>query len=660
MTKITQGNKVFLSRVDICFLPTETSLHTAHLNTPVKSSPFEKKQHHWQKMVTLIARLTEVSGCFIMRFRENDMVIMASSETEGNPYTEGDIFPLGEGRCCEAVSAPNTSLMVTNASSNPEWENSPSFTGKMNSCYILPLNLEDGDLFGSFCILDDKANTFDDKFTLLVKEFHGILEENLKSIQSYAHRHAEQTRHTSEAIAYQETHDLLTDLLNPYAFKHAARETLPRQLDRVLDKAAIGILNINFFAKINQQYGYAAADQVLQYIAYLLEQLRVAQKIKLAGRYGGGDKFSFLITTIHSEEEARAAIQPLYAALDIKLHINDTAIDLTINCTTGICLFPEYGVDIDELIMKADLVQDRAKKKGGICFYDRTADDHIQRELLIQRSLAQALHDGEIKVFYQPQIDRQGHLFSVEALVRWSNSSLGQVSPEEFIPIAENTNLIHELGFYIFETACRDIQPVEFDGRPLRVSINVSPRQLLQPDFCTFITARARDTGISPTRLTLEITENVLLNDIDEVMPIFNSLIKAGFSLSIDDFGTGYSSLKYLSKLPITEVKVDKSFIDDILTNPQNQQLVKSVIGINNWGRIRVVAEGMETEEQAKWLLNNNCDLQQGWLYDKALPIDKLLAKYTESKGRADWEHLFTGPELISLVTGEKEQEYLE
>ncbi|MBM9519733.1 EAL domain-containing protein [Desulforhopalus vacuolatus] len=660
MTKKPQDNKVFLSRPEICFLPTETSLHTVHLDTPVESLLFEKKQHHWQKMVNLIARLTEVSSCFIMKFRNNDMIIMASSTTDDNPYTEGEIFPFGEGRCSEVVIAPNTSLLVTNASSHPEWKNSPSFTGRMNSCYILPLNLENGDVFGNFCIIDDKNDTFDDKFILLIKDFRDILAEDLKCIQSSAHINAEQTRYTTEKIAYQETHDLLTDLLNPYAFKRTASEILLRQLNRVDDKAAIGILNINFFTKINQQYGYAAADQVLQYIAYLLEQLRVAHKIKVGGRYGGGDKFSFLITGIHSEEEARAAIQPIYTALDIKLHINDTNIDLTVTCTTGICFFPKYGVDIGELIMKADLIQGRAKKKGDIYFYDQIADDYIQRELLIQRSLEQAIHDGEINVFYQPQIDQQGRLISVEALVRWSNSSLGQVSPEEFIPIAESTDLIHELGFFIFETACRDIQPVEFDGRPLRVSINVSPKQLLQADFCTFVTAIIKNTKISPKRIILEITENILLNDIDEVMPIFKSLIKAGFSLSIDDFGTGYSSLKYLSKMPITEVKIDKIFINDILTNPQNQQLVKSVIAINNWGRIHVVAEGVETEEQAKWLLNNNCDIQQGWLYDKALPIDKLLAKYTQNEGRADQGHLFNGPELVALATGEKGQEYLE
>jgi diguanylate cyclase (GGDEF)-like protein len=654
MTETTQNNKVFQNMAEVRILPTDRSLHPVHINTSIKSSLFKVTQRRWQKMANLIARIVNVPACVIIRLRQDDMIIMASCKTEGNPYTAGETFPLGKGHCSEAIVGQKSPLLVADASSHPDWKNSPSFNGRMNSFYGLPINWENGELFGSLCVFDNKANTFDDKLILHIKEFRDILEEDLKSIQFNANMRAEQTRHTRK-IAYQETHDLLTDLLNPYAFKRAARKALPRQFDRIIDKSAVGILNVNFFKKINQQYGYATADQVLQHIASLLEQLRTDKKIKLAGRYAG-DKFSFLITGIHSEEEARAAIQPLYKALEIQLRLNDD--DLTVTCTTGICLFPECGFDIEELIMKADLIQGRAKEKGGICFYNRTADDHIQRELLIQRSLEKAVHDDEIKVFYQPQIDQEGRLISVEALVRWYNSSLGQVSPDEFIPISENTGLIQELGFYIFETACRDIQPVEFDGHPLRVSINVSPKQLLQPDFCTFITAITRDTEISPTRITLEITENILLNDIDEVMPVFESLIKAGFGLSIDDFGTGYSSLKYLSKLPITEVKIDKSFIHDILTNLQNQLLVKSVIAISDAGHIQVVAEGVETEEQARWLLNNNCEIQQGWLYDKALPIKELLAKYTPVKGRAGRDHLFNGQALVSLITDEKGEEW--
>lgn len=632
--------------------PGDSSLQSVPVNTAITSAVYAEKQLRWQKMVNLLAHLIKVPACMIMQLRPEEMVLFASSESADNPCATGESYPLGEGNCCEAVCGGNTPILVEDAARDPIWQ-STSFFRHMTACYGLPLTWPNGDFFGSLCVLDCKPNNFAGKTRDLIHEIHEILQEDLRTIQADAALRQKQSQHT-EKIAYQETHDHLTDLLTPYAFKHSAGEMLPSRPDPVT-RSAVGILNINHFKKLNQQYGYTVADQILQHVAGLLDKLHTNGNIQLAGRYAG-DKFSFLLTRIHSKEELIAALQPLFNTLQIPLRLG--ADDVTIICTTGICVFPDCGLDIDELIMKADLIQSRAREKGGVHFYDRATNEKIQRELRIQRSLEQALHDGEITVHYQPQINRDGTLVSVEALVRWNSPALGQVFPNEFIPIAENINLIHELGLYIFETACRDIKPISFEGQPLKVSVNVSPHQFLHPDFYSSLTAIVRDTGIGGERIIIEITENVLLDDLDKVLPIFNALIECGFGLSIDDFGTGYSSLKYLSKLPLTEVKVDRSFINNITSNLQDQLLVKSVIAISDAGKIRVVAEGVETEKQAEWLLMNNCKIQQGWFYDKAMPLEQLVEKYTLSRGRVPQTDIFLRHNLMSLMTDDRNSEW--
>ncbi len=193
MTETTQNNRVFQSMAEVRILPTDRSLHSVHINTSIKSSLFQVTQRRWQKMANLIARIGDVPACVITRLRQEDMIIMASCKTEGTPYSVGETFPLGKGHCSEAIAGKQSPLLVADASSHPYWKNSPSFTGRMNSFSGMQINWENGELFGSLCVFDNKANTFDDKLILHIKEFRDILEEDLKSIQSNANMRAEQT-----------------------------------------------------------------------------------------------------------------------------------------------------------------------------------------------------------------------------------------------------------------------------------------------------------------------------------------------------------------------------------------------------------------------------------------------------------------------------------
>jgi len=263
-------------------------------------------------------------------------------------------------------------------------------------------------------------------------------------------------------------------------------------------------------------------------------------------------------------------------------------------------------------------------------FYNHAINEQVQHDFLLEEKLKYALENNEMSVVYQPQLNaNSSQICSVEALVRWFNDSLGHVSPVEFIRLAEDIGVVNEIGLFVARQACADLKTYNSTAKdPIGLSINVSPKQLLNKDFSQSIFDVVSESGLAFGLVTLEITENVMIHNPKEVGLILQQLRDYGFGLSLDDFGTGYSSLSYINTLPISEIKIDRSFVDKMVTSEQSNTLVKSIVAIAHSSGLDIVAEGVETQEQLDQLVAYRCDMVQGYYFDKPLSLEELISNY--------------------------------
>ena len=300
----------------------------------------------------------------------------------------------------------------------------------------------------------------------------------------------------------------------------------------------------------------------------------------------------------------------------------------------GVAVFPEDGGDFSTLFEHADAAMYFAKESGrnNVQFFRQEINQRVQHRLTIERELRQALLHDQLELYYQPIIQLpEMRIAGMEALVRWRHPQKGLIPPDQFIPVAEESNLIVSLGQWVIKDACRTMAAWHASGLPtLPVSVNVSARQLFENSFANFVEQTLIDCGLPPQQLELEVTENIFLEGSDSVETVMNHLKNIGVGLSLDDFGTGYSSLSYLKGFRIEKLKIDRSFMEQVCHNQQDATLVKTIIRMAQNLSMRVVSEGVETAEQLAFLINHRCDLAQGFLFSKPLPMaamQELLAR---------------------------------
>jgi len=444
--------------------------------------------------------------------------------------------------------------------------------------------------------------------------------------QEHMTKDFKELQHTRDKLKYLAEHDALTDLPN--------RLVLTGIIHSGIDFAqknkkcgAVMLLDLDDFKKINDLHGHSSGDRLLKTISRKFETLLGAHDT--VSRFGG-DEFIFCFPDLNSEADARSKADAIRSVFLDKFVIDGKV--LTTNCSIGVSMFPIDDNEPEALIRKADVVlyKSKALKKGGVMFYNCEINEEVQLDYMIEEELRAALKENEISVFYQPQIKvSDGQMAGVEALARWTNQHLGMISPAKFIPIAEDIGLIREIGLFVFRQACSDILAISPNGsNAIGVSINISPKQLTEPDFPQSIVEITHDVGIDIKRITLEITENVLLEDLLVIADRLSEMKGYGFGISLDDFGTGYSSLSYLNNLPITEIKIDRSFVEKLLESKQTTTLVKSIIAIGDAYNMSVVAEGVESQEQYAALEVYGCEIVQGYYFSAPLPVDVLHNKY--------------------------------
>lgn len=427
-----------------------------------------------------------------------------------------------------------------------------------------------------------------------------------------------------EEIKYITSHDSLTGLPNRYMFNEYLQASLERceQRNQVI---AIMSLDLDRFKVVNDSSGHEVGDCLIKSVAERLKQC--IRKEDIIARQGG-DEFIVLQEHIDLEQAKQVADKIIQSFLiPFKVGINEFFITPSI----GISLYPDDGKDAHTLIKIADKVMNTVKKNGKNNYQfssHESSEEADTRKLNLEYSLRKAIHNNELFLYYQPQVNlHTGEIKGVEALLRWNHPEYGIISPLEFIPIAEVTGLIVPIGKWVMQTACNQNKAWQKAGLPLVcIAVNVSVLQLKDNGFIQMVKSILQETKLDPNFLNLEITESVM-QDLKESQSLLSNLKKIGVKLSIDDFGTGYSSLNVLKSLPIDYIKIDQSFVSDILLNTNTMAIIKMIIDMGKNMKIQLIAEGIENKDQASFLLENGCQLGQGFKYSRpvsSVQIEKL------------------------------------
>ncbi|MDD3352827.1 EAL domain-containing protein [Zoogloea sp.] len=453
---------------------------------------------------------------------------------------------------------------------------------------------------------------------------HGTVQDITERIQSEAeiHRLA-----NYDALTGLPNRRLLTDRL---AQALATRRRLQR-------KETLILFNIDRFKNINDARGIAIGDTLLMAVALRLQGL--TREGDTLARLSA-DEFALYISNqaLHPSPDGRQALavaEKIHNALRTPFIIAGDEISIT--ASLGITLFPEHNEDTPEgVLLCADTALHRAKAAGGnrSAFFETAMGEAVQQRFAIEAALHRGIPAGELRLFLQPQVDEEGHPVGAEVLVRWQHPQRGLLPPGTFIPVAEESDLIVELGTWVLEAACQLMAREDMAGNPLRLSVNLSPRHFRQSGFVPWVRQVLTATGADPTRLTLEVTEGLVVDNVGEVVSKMSELAILGVHFSIDDFGTGYSSLAYLKRLPIHELKIDKTFVQDAPTDPDDAALVETILSIARHMHLKVVAEGVETREQADFLNTRGNVIHQGYLFGKPEPAEVWLERWRKAEER--------------------------
>ena len=424
----------------------------------------------------------------------------------------------------------------------------------------------------------------------------------------------EEAGEVSQQLIHQENHDTLTSLPNRLLLQDRLNQALAR-CRRGKTLMAVFCIDLDKFKQVNDNYGHNVGDLYLKEVAQRLGN-RVREGDTLART--GGDEFTAILENVRAPEDANKVAQALLETLNRPVVIN--GLSIAASASIGVAIFPFDGADSDSLRRAADQAMFRAKNLGRNHF--ESSSDEVRETLDIETTLRKALDVGGFHLQFQPQVRRDGSIAAVEALLRFTHPKLGLLPPSRFIPIAEESGLIVQIGDWVLQEVCR--QGVEWRrklGKDVRIAVNVSPLQFSRNDFAANVETIIRKSGFDPSLIELELTETLVMRDVKESSRQLSQMKHLGCHIAVDDFGTGYSSLSYLHQLPIDTLKIDKSFIDKVTDNSGTRPIVEAVLSLSKSLQLTTIAEGVETRDQFDVLNELGCDIIQGFYLYKPLPI---------------------------------------
>ena len=448
---------------------------------------------------------------------------------------------------------------------------------------------------------------------------------------------AERNR-AEERLNYLAYHDLLTELPNRTLFVDRLGQVLAAA-KREQQLIAVFMLSIDRFKSIGETLGSASADKLICEVA---ERLTRSMREGDTLGYWGTNEFAFLFNPLDQNEDAIQISKRLQAVLESQFNLNGDEIYIT--SSIGIALYPLNGPDESTLMKNAGAALAQAQQKGGNNYQFYAADMNAKalKRLSLETSLRRAIDREEFVLHYQPRVDiNTWQLAGAEALIRWNHPERGLISPGEFIPLAEETGLIAPIGEWVLRKSFAQMKEWATFLNVMTVSSNISARQFQDPNFFVLVLSLLEEIGLEPERVELELTESSIMTHVDSALRTLNALQHAGVRISVDDFGTGFSSLGYLRRLPIDVLKIDRSFVNDASTDPDDAALVMAIITLAHNLRLTVVAEGVETEEQLRFLHLLRCDEIQGYLFSKPIALEEFNGLFLEQElGSTPWNTL--------------------
>jgi diguanylate cyclase (GGDEF)-like protein len=431
-------------------------------------------------------------------------------------------------------------------------------------------------------------------------------------------------------------HDQLTGLPNRVLLEDRMRQAIQRA-KRNHHKVALLMVDVDYFKRINDSLGHTAGDALLDMIAKKL--CSAVRQTDTVARMGG-DEFVIIMPEFRDEKDAERCAENIIQKVSTPTMIGNREVNVTVS--VGLCIFPDCAPDADALLKNADAALYEAKESGRNSFHVfnegmvvATAD-----KIEFEHDLRHAMVNGELSLEYQPQVSCvTGDVIGVEALLRWRHPRRGNISPSQFIPLAEATGMILPIGEWTIRMACHEGKELQDRlGRELMIAVNLSPRQFRQKNLVTQVAAALRESGLPPHCLEFEITEQTLMSSSSATNETLMQLRKLGVKIAIDDFGTGFSSFSYLLQYEVDRLKIDRSFVHRLADDPNAAAIVRAIISMAHGLNLKVVAEGVETNGQLDFLLTRNCDEAQGFYFAEAVPAEEVMqiARSIQSRGMAD------------------------
>lgn len=549
----------------------------------------------------------------VLRVDENGCLRTLSGPNLPETYSQAiDGTPIGPRTgCCGTAAWCGETVVARDIASDDNWEGLSHLALEHNlaSCWSTPIKSSDGRVLGTFAFYYRQVNEPD--------PFHQLLADVSVDLCALA-LEREESRNRIRRLAF---YDDLTGLPN--------RSLLHVQADQAIVAAghagttvALLFIDLDRFKQINDSLGHPAGDQLLRAIAERLQLEAGPQDI--VGRLSG-DEFVVVLTQVDTQRLGDR-IERIQHCLSAPMMLADVSVRPS--ASVGISVFPHDGRDMETLLHRADMAMYQSKNSGpnGFHFYSHEMDLAAQERLALEAALRDALEQDQLQLYYQPQINlKDRSLHSVEALARWRHPQLGDVSPMRFIPLAEECGLIDDIGQWALRTACRQLASWRRQGLAIpSVSVNFSPTNFHNLELPELISRTLHEEALMPSDLILEITENVLIDTNPSTLRMLEEVRSQGVRLSMDDFGTGYSSLSYLRQLPVTELKLDQSFVGDMENDEVARALTRTVLHIGESLHMKVVAEGVESELQLQLLIEQGYHVAQGYYFTPALPHEEL------------------------------------
>ena len=513
---------------------------------------------------------------------------------------------------CGTSAYRRESVFVADVMTDPRWEDYKDLAAEhgLRSCWSTPILSHKGKILGTFAI-----------YAREVREPTEV-EAGLAGLIDVATRIAGiaiERKQAEDRIHFMANHDALTGLPNRTLLNDRLSQAIlyAQRYDRWVTALFVDLDNFKF---INDSLGHNAGDELLKTVARrMVSCIRATDTVV---RIGGDEFVIVLFDQPKDVDMISETVRKIQSAIAEPVHLDGH--DLSVTSSIGIANYPNDGVDTDALLANADAALYRAKDVGrdNFQFYTSELNAKVHEKFLLQEELRNAVARSELVLHYQPQVDlRTGRVFALEALVRWRHPKLGLVPPIKFIPMAEGSGLIVPIGNWVLREACRQNKAWQDASlAPMVVSVNVSARQFREKNLVAQVASALKDSRLEAKYLELEVTESVIMQDVDLAVATMKELQGLGVHLSIDDFGTGYSSLCALKSFPVSRLKIDKSFIDGLLANENDKAVADAVVSLGQKLNLRVIAEGVETEAQATFLRTINCDEMQGFLFSKPLP----------------------------------------